>query len=142
MLVLHRPLEVVLVPEVVVAPQKVSQEEVGVWSAWQDKGGFGFCGFGVSDFGFDGSAAVGFGKGLFGDGEFGFGCDEIRWVSGVPGTGEYRFAVKVRDAVGNEADGIESDDVVVIGQAGGVEAIKVDSYDKSEDELVMRVAVG
>ena len=121
---------------------KVSREEVAIWSAWQDKSGFGLCGFGISDFGFEGSAAVGFGRGLFGGGEFGFDCDEVVWVSGVLDTGEYRFAVKVRDAAGNEADDFESDNVVLIRQALGVEAIEVDSYDKSEDELVMRVAVG
>lgn len=119
---------------------KVSCEEVGLWAAWQDKGGFGLCGFGISDSGFEGSAAVGFGKGLFGEGEFGFDCDEIRWVSGVLDTGEYRFTVKVRDAVGNDDGGVESGDVVVVRQAAGVEAIEIASYDKSEGELVINVA--
>lgn len=119
---------------------KVSQEAVRLWSAWQDKGGFGLCGFGISDFGFEGSAAVGFGRGLFGGGEFGFDCDAIRWISGVLETGEYRFEVKVRDATGNEDVGFESDDVVVIRQASGVESIEVASYDKSENELAISVS--
>ena len=35
--------------------------------------------FGYSDFGYDGSAAIGLGKGSFGNGWFGFDAEAIKW---------------------------------------------------------------
>ncbi len=111
--------------------------EIENWLAWQDKGGWGLSRFGVSDFGFDGSAAVGFGRGVFGRGEFGFDADWIQWVSGALANGLYRFGVKVADAFGNESGGIESDEVAIVRAAGGVDEIAVESYDENTDELVI-----
>lgn len=118
---------------------KVSQEEIALWGAWQDKGGWGMCWFGVSDFGYDGSAAVGFGEGLFGEGEFGFDSDEIVWVSDVVETGEYAYEVKARDAAGNEDGGVGSSNVVVVRKPVGVDGIAVESYDKGTGSLVIGV---
>lgn len=117
---------------------EVVSSEIDLWSAWQDKGGFGLGRFGAGDFGYEGSAAVGFGKGLFG-GEFGFDSDEVRWVSGLLESGGYGFTVKVRDALGNEDSGVESGDVVVVGQGAGAEAVRVESYDIGSGELVIGV---
>ena len=118
---------------------EVVSEEIDLWSAWQDKCGFGLGLFGVGDFGYEGCAAVGFGKGLFGGGEFGFDSDEMRWVSGLLESVKYEFTVKVRDASGNEDSGVESGDVVVVGQAAGAEAVSVESYDIGSGELAIGV---
>jgi hypothetical protein len=109
------------------------------WPAWQDKGGFGLGRFGVSDFGYDGSAAVGFGRGSFGEGGFGFDADTINWQSGELATGEYKFAVKVSDSQGNESSATETDVITVIRAANGVREIAVESYDNDQDELVLSI---
>ncbi len=111
--------------------------EIENWRAWQDKGGWGLSRFGLSDFGFDGSAAVGFGLGVFGRGEFGFDADWIQWVSGELANGLYKLGVKVADAFGNESGGVESDEVAIVRAAGGVDEIAVESYDENTDELVI-----
>ena len=113
-------------------------EEIGLWNVWQDKGGFGLALFGAGDFGYEGSSAVGFGEGVFG-GEFGFDCDEIRWTSSILESGEYGFSVKVKDGLGNEDGGVESGNVVVVRQAGGVRDLRLESYDKVKGELVIGV---
>ncbi len=114
-----------------------ASEEIDNWLAWQDKGGWGLSRFGLSDFGFDGSAAVGLGRGIFGRGEFGFDADWIQWVSGELANGLYRFGVKVADAFGNESGGVESDEVAIVRAAGSVDEIAVDSYDENTSELVI-----
>ncbi len=111
--------------------------EIENWRAWQDKGGWGLSRLGLSDFGFDGSAAAGFGLGVFGRGEFGFDADRIQWVSGELANGLYRFGVKVADAFGNESDGVESEEIVLIRTAGSVDEIAVESYDENANELVI-----
>ncbi len=93
----------------------------------------------MSDFGFDGSAAVGFGCGVFGRGEFGFDADWIQWVSGELANGLYRFGVKVADAFGNESGGVESDEVAIVRVAGSVDEIAVESYDENTGELVINL---
>lgn len=113
-------------------------EEIGLWNVWQDKNGFGVALFGVGDFGYEGCAAVGFGIGVFG-GEFGFGCDEVVWLSDEMESDEYGFSVKVKDSLGNEDSGVESGDVVVVRQAGGVKDLKIESFDKATGELVIGV---
>ena len=111
--------------------------EIENWQVWQDKGGWCLSRFGLSDFGFDGSAAVGFGRGIFGRGEFGFDADWIRWVSSELANGLYRFGVKVADAFGNESGGVESEEVAIVRAAGSVDEIAVESYDENMDELVI-----
>ncbi len=54
---------------------------IRIWPSWQDKAGFGMSRFGVSDFGYDSSAAIGFGKGTFGYSWFGLDVEAIEWVS-------------------------------------------------------------
>ncbi|MHC4060131.1 MAG: hypothetical protein ACYSR6_00775, partial [Planctomycetota bacterium] len=43
----------------------VTELPIRVWPNWQDKAGFGMSEFGVSDFGYDSAAAVGYGVGSF-----------------------------------------------------------------------------
>ncbi len=118
----------------------ITRQALRLWPGWQDKGGFGLSRFGMSDFGFDGSAAIGFGKGLFGYGEFGFDVDQMSWVSNGLETGSYKFAVKITDEYGNsDEDEYESAEVAVIRVAQGAEELEVDSYDKGEGKLVLGV---
>lgn len=117
----------------------VSAEAIQLWPGWQDKGGFGLSRFAKSDFGFDGSAAVGFGNGSFGYGEFGFDADLITWESRELETGLHRFAVKITDRFGNDSDAAETEQAIVIRSAECVEALGVDSYDQEHDVFVLGV---
>jgi hypothetical protein len=47
----------------------LTEAPIRIWPVRQDKAGFGMSRFGFSDFGYDGAAAVGFGKGSFGYGQ-------------------------------------------------------------------------
>jgi len=114
--------------------------EVAIWPAWQDKGGWGLSRFGMSDMGFDGSAAVGFGRGVFGEGEFGFDADRTRWLSGELADGLYRFGVKVVDASGNESGAVESGEIALVRKAGNAEEITVASWEEGAGELAIDVA--
>jgi hypothetical protein len=118
----------------------MNSEPIILWPAWQDKCGFGLSGFGRSDFGFDGCGAVGFGRGSFGFGEFGFDADEIVWESRELQSGVYKFAVKITDAFGNSDEGVfESESVVLINAAASVNELKVSSYDKAQNQLVLMI---
>ncbi len=119
--------------------EPASREDIQLWPSWKDKFGFGLGRFGEGDFGYEGSAAVGFGRGLFGEGEFGFDADEISWVSGQLETGKYRFAVNITDRFGQVSEAQETGEITVIRTATPAEGLKVDSYDKAEDRLVMRI---
>lgn len=112
-----------------------------LWSAWQDKGGFGLSRFGRSDFGFDGSAAVGFSRGAFGMGEFGFDADMISWISSELQPGVYKFAVKVIDRFGNEGEEPnETEAITVIPGARPAEGLTVASFNKDTNELTLSVS--
>ncbi len=115
-------------------------QPIQIWSAWQDKAGFGMSRFGASDFGYDSAAAVGFGKGVFGRGQFGLDADVIEWVSPFMQTGIYKFAVKVVDGAGNESGGSESCEVTVIPAARAAEHLKILSFDKQANQLVLSVS--
>ncbi len=118
----------------------INSEPIFLWPAWQDKCGFGLSGFGRSDFGFDGSGAVGFGRGSFGHGEFGFDADEIVWDSPELQSGAYKFAVKITDMFGNSDEGtVESESIVLVNAAASINELKVGSYDKAQDQLVLTI---
>ena len=118
----------------------INSEPIFLWPAWQDKCGFGLSGFGRSDFGFDGSGAMGFGRGSFGYVEFGFGADEIVWESPELQSGVYKFAVKITDMFGNSDDGtVESESIVLVNAAASINELKVSSYDKAQDQLVLMI---
>ena len=96
-------------------------------------------GFGFSDFGYDGAAAVGFGKGCFGQGQFGLDADTFEWISGQMQAGIYKFAIKVTDEVGNERSS-ETGQVVVTPAAKPAEQLSVSSFDKQTNQLVLSVS--
>ena len=120
--------------------QAVTKEDIQLLPGWQDKGGFGLSRFAGSDFGFDGSAAVGFGKGNFGQGQYGFDADDTVWISGELKTGVYQFGVKVTDRLGNSSEASESEQTVVIEEALPAKCIEVESYDKANNNLVLEVS--
>ncbi len=117
----------------------VSEGPIRVWSAWQDKGGFGMSKFGSSDFGYDGAAAVGFGIGCFGGGLFGFDAEVFEWVSPPLSSGVYKFGIRVSDEAGNESTSSETGQIAVMPAARPAEELSVLSYDKQTNELVMRI---
>ena len=117
----------------------VTSEGLRLWPGWQDKGGFGLSRFGLSDFGYDGSAGVGFGQGCFGQGQFGFDADQIKWQSSELITGRYKFGVKVMDQAGNSSSGIETETITVIRTAQGAKKLEDESYDKGQNKLILSV---
>jgi len=116
--------------------EAVTKAPIKVWSAWQDKAGFGMSCFGQGDFGYDSAAAVGFGKGSFGRGLFGLDADTLDWVSEPLGAGEYRFGIKVTDPAGNTSVQ-ESEAVTVIPPAVPAGEVSVESFDSGNNELVL-----
>ena len=111
-----------------------------VWPAWQDKGGFGMSRFGISDFGYDSAAAVGFGKGGFGWGQFGLEADTFEWVSRPMQVGVYRFAVKIANKMGNDSSSSETREVTVIPAARPAEQMSISSFDKQTNQLILSVS--
>ncbi|MHC4212162.1 MAG: hypothetical protein ACYSWP_02195 [Planctomycetota bacterium] len=118
----------------------ISESPFNIWRQWQDKGGFGLCCFGESDFGYDSSAAIGFGKGSFGRGEFGVDAEIFEWVSGLLEQGVYKFGVKVLDESGNTGSATESEEITVIPGASPAEEVNVSSFDKEINQLVLSVS--
>jgi hypothetical protein len=96
--------------------------------------------FGVSDFGYDSAASVGFGKGSFGHGQFGLDADVIEWLSETLAAGVYRFGVKIFNGAGNESDVSETGPVTVIPAAKPAEQMTVSSFDKQTNQIVLNVS--
>jgi len=113
---------------------------IRIWSAWQDKTGFGMSRFSESDFGYDSAAAVGFGAGSFGRGQFGLDADTFEWVSPSLQNGVYKFAVKVTDDIGNESIANETGQITVIPAARPAEELAIRSFNKETNELILDVS--
>jgi hypothetical protein len=111
-----------------------------IWSAWQDKAGFGMSRFGEGDFGRDCAAAIGFGKGSFGDGQFGLDADTFEWVSFPLQAGIYKFALKITDEAGNESISSETIQVIVIPAAKPAEQVSIFSFDKQANQLFLNIS--
>lgn len=120
--------------------EPINSLPIRVWPVWRDKAGFGMSRFGVSDFGYDSSAAVGFGKGCFGRSQFGLDADTFEWVSGPMQTGVYKFAIKVTDKAGNQSIASETGEVTVIPAARPAEQVSIYSFDKETNQLVLSVS--
>ena len=117
----------------------LTDSPIELWSAWQDKAGFALSRFGQSDFGYDSTAAVGFGKGSFGNGRFGLDADTIEWVSPPLQAGIYKFAVVVTDENGNKSCVSEAESVTVTPAAEPAGGLEVDSFDIQTNELVLKI---
>ena len=96
--------------------------------------------FASGDFGYDSSAAIGFGKGSFAYGQFGLDADSIEWIGPAMSAGVYRFAVKVVDEAGNESSSSETGQVVVIPSAKPAERVSISSFDKQTNQLVLDIS--
>ncbi|MCK4999028.1 MAG: hypothetical protein KAS23_05820 [Anaerohalosphaera sp.] len=110
-----------------------------LWLCGQNKSGFCLSRFGLSDFGYDGSACPGFGRGEFGAGEFGFDADVIEWVSDELESGRYKFAIRIPDRYGMEQFSAESDEIAVIRRAKGVDGLGVDSC---KEDGILKLKIG
>lgn len=117
----------------------LNHSPIKIWPAWQDKAGFAMSSFGVSDFGFDGAAAVGFGKGSFGYGQFGLDADTFQWTSSPMPAGVYKFGVKITDEAGNESSSSETESVTVTPAAKPAEQVSISSFDKQTNQLVFSI---
>lgn len=118
--------------------EPISETAIPVWPSWQYKGGLGMSRFGYSDFGYDWSAGVGFGRGGFGNGEFGVGADVIEWISPELRKGVYKFGVKLSDMFGNECL-TETEEITVVPSAQPAAGLSVYSYGSDEDNLVLEI---
>jgi len=117
----------------------LNNSPIKVWPAWQDKAGFGMSRFGVSDFGFDGAAAVGFGKGIFGHGQFGLDADTFQWISSPMPAGLYKFGVRISDEAGKQSASTETAQVTVTPAAKPAEQLSISSFDKQTNQLVLKI---
>jgi len=112
---------------------------IRIWPAWQYKAGLGMSRFGMGDFGWDSAAAVGLGKGSFGYGLFGLDADTIEWTSPLLPNGTYKFGVKIRDALGRQSTGSETEPITVTPAARPAEGLSVSSFDKQTNQLVLNI---
>jgi hypothetical protein len=117
----------------------LADSPIELWSAWQDKAGFGMSRFGQSDFGYDWAAAIGFGRGSFGNGRFGLDADTIEWISPPLQAGIYKFAVVVTDEKGNNSSVSGTESVTVTPAAEPAGVLEVASFDKQTNELVLKI---
>jgi hypothetical protein len=115
----------------------INRFPIRIWPCWQDKAGFGMSKFGVSDFGYDYAATLGFGRGLFGQIEFGADGDTIKWTSYLLPTGVYKFAVKIFDENGRESAASETSEVTVTSSAKPAESLTVTAFNKQTNQLVL-----
>jgi hypothetical protein len=114
---------------------KLNNRGVRIQPDFVDKGGFGLSSFGNSDFGYDGSAAIGFGKG-----NFGFDTDMLRWQSGQLQADNYKFDIKITDNLGNTTDEQETEIMTIIPPATPAERLTIKSFDKHNGKLILQVA--
>jgi hypothetical protein len=117
----------------------ITNTPIRIWSAWQDKAGFTMSRFGLSDFGWNSAAAVGFGKGSFGCGQFGLDADTIVWTSPSLQSGTYKFGIKVRDGSGRQSTSSETEAITVTPAARPAEGLSVSSFDKQTNQLVLKI---
>lgn len=117
----------------------LNDSPIRIWPAWQDKAGFAMAGFGLGDFGYDSAAAIGFGKGSFGNGQFGLDADAIEWISPHLQNGVYKFGVKITDESGNQSNAIETEPITVTPAARPADELRVSSFDKQTNQLLLEI---
>ena len=118
----------------------LNDSPIRIWPSWQDKSGFAMSCFGRSDFGYDSSAAAGFGRGNFGDVQFGFDDDTIEWISPQLQCGTYKFAVIITDETGNQSEPIETEPITVTPLPTPAENLDISSFDKQMNQLVLIIS--
>ncbi|MCK4913008.1 MAG: hypothetical protein KAI59_05350 [Planctomycetes bacterium] len=118
----------------------INNTPIKIWPSWQSKAGFAMSKFGLSDFGYDSSAAIGFGKGFFGYGQFGIDADYIEWLSEQLPAGTYKFGVKIISKNGNKSSSVETGQITIIPAAKPAEHLAVVSFDKQNNKLIFNVS--
>jgi len=113
---------------------------IRIWPAWQDKSGLGMSRFGWSDFGYDSSASVGFGRGSFGRCQFGLDADTFEWKGPQLQAGVYKFAVIITDQLGNQSSAIETEPITITPLPKPAEQISISSFDKQANQLVLSIS--
>lgn len=119
--------------------ESLNKRTIKMLPEYSDKSGFGLSSFGRSDFGYDGSASLGFTRGNFGFGWFGFDTDMLCWQSRQLETGNYKFNIKITDKQSNEQI-IETETMTVIALAKPASEVKVKSFDKQNGKLIIETA--
>ena len=119
---------------------KLNNRSIKIWPESADKGGFGLSCFGISDFGYDGSVAIGFGKGGFGIGWFGFDSDMLCWQSEQLEAGNYKFSINITNDSGNTVgEPVETEMMTVIPPPRPAKNLKAESFEKQNGKLVLKV---
>ena len=119
---------------------RLNNRSIKIWPESADKGGFGLSCFGISDFGYDGSVAIGFGKGGFGIGWFGFDSDMLCWQSEQLEAGSYKFGINITDNSGNTVgEPVETEMITVIPPPRPAKSLKAKSFEKQSGKLVLKV---
>ncbi len=116
----------------------LNPEPIPVWPDRCLKTGFGLGKFAKDDFGYDGDAAIGFGKGLFAQGPFGFDADAVSWTSPPLLTGQYRFAVGVRD-INAAITYSDERSIYVNSPAVPAKKLSVHSYDPQTKQITFTI---
>ena len=83
-------------------------------------------------------AAVGFAKGSFGNGQFGFDADTIEWISPPLLAGVYKFAVKITDQKGGESIS-ETGQVTVTPPAKPAKHLNIASFNKQTGQMMLEI---
>jgi hypothetical protein len=117
----------------------INDTHINIWPTWQDKAGFGMSRFGLSDFGWESAAAIGFGKGSFGHGQFGLDADTIEWTSPILPIGTYTFGIKITDPSGQQSSASETEPITVTPAARPAEMLSVSSFNNQTNQLVLNI---
>ena len=120
--------------------EALNAESLWIWPSVFDKSGFGMSCFGEGDFAYDGSGAVGFGKGSFGIDLCGFDGDSVEWVSDQLPIGKYKFGVIISDSKGNASSATETGEVFVGSAAWGAEDLDLDSFERIANKLDLSIS--
>ncbi len=112
---------------------------IRIWPSRQDKAGLGMAAFGLTDFGFDAAAAVGFGRGCFGYGLFGLDAEAIEWTSPVLLSGTYKFGIKISDKAGNLSSAVETEPITVTPAAKSANRLNIYSFNKQTNQLLLEI---
>jgi len=113
---------------------------IALWPCMHDKAGFGLAQLGMSDFGYDSAASIGFGKGALGHGQFGLDADTVKWLSPALPLGTYRFGVRITDASGNEGPAAETTSITVIPAIQPAVGLSLATFDQPTNKLTLSIA--
>ena len=112
---------------------------IEVWAGAAEKWGYGLDEFGKGDFGYSGTGAIGWGRGSFAWGEFGFDAETQVFASEALTAGKYQFCVRVCDTQGNFIEGEDKTATVYLDPLPAAPMVSIENYDEQNDELVLDI---